>query len=338
MRASRLLSILILLQLRGRLTADALAAEFEVSVRTIYRDIDALSAAGVPVYGDRGPGGGFELLDGYRTRLTGLSAAEAEALFMIGLPGPAAALGIGPAASVAGNKLLAALPSGAGDAAGRIGSRFHLDPVNWYRAADSVPHLPAVGRAVLDEVRVTMRYESWTGERDWEVEPVGVVLKAGAWYMVARGAGKLRIFRVSNLRAFAATEEKFVRPADFDLATFWTEEMARFETELRPGIAVVDATAEGLIRLAGLGAFAEVAVAAAEGNRVRLPIETIGQAALMLLGVGPEIDVIDPPELRTALAALAGQVVARHAAALPELSHAAYMASDDRLAESPEPS
>ena len=110
MRASRLLSILMLLQLRDRLTAEVLAAEFEVSVRTIYRDIDRLAEAGVPVYADRGPGGGFRLVDGYRTRLTGLAADEVEAMFMIGLPGPAAALGMGPAASNAGRKMLASNP------------------------------------------------------------------------------------------------------------------------------------------------------------------------------------------------------------------------------------
>src|SRR6185295_10620801 len=127
MRASRLLSILILLQVRLRLTAEALAEEFEVSVRTIYRDIDALSAAGIPVYGDRGPGGGFRLLDGYRTRLTGLAPDEAEAMMMIGLPGPAAALGLASAATRAKGKLLAALPASGGEDAGRMAQRFHLD-------------------------------------------------------------------------------------------------------------------------------------------------------------------------------------------------------------------
>ena len=158
MRASRLLSILILLQLRQRLTAADLAAEFEVSERTIYRDIDALSAAGVPVYGDRGPGGGIQLLDGYRTRLTGLSANEAEAATMIGLPGPAAELGLGAATSAARNKLFAALPGGGGALADRMATRFHLDPVDWYRGHDALPHLPLIARAVLDQHRLSMRY------------------------------------------------------------------------------------------------------------------------------------------------------------------------------------
>ena len=203
MRASRLLSILILLQVRVRLTAEALAQEFGVSVRTIYRDIDGLSAAGIPIYGDRGPGGGFQLLDGYRTRLTGLATDEAQALFMIGLPGPAAALGLGSAAARARTKVLAALSPSLGEDAGRIGARFHLDPVDWYRVPEPVDHLPALARAVLDPRLVSMRYESWRSIRDWQVEPLGLVLKAGAWYVVARGGKTVRIFKVSKILELA---------------------------------------------------------------------------------------------------------------------------------------
>ena len=152
MRASRLLSMLILLQLRGRLTADVLAAEFEVSLRTIYRDIDHLSAAGIPVYADRGPGGGFRLLEGYRTKLTGLTAMEAEALALAGLPGPAADLGLGAALGAGRLKLLAAMPAGMREGAGRIGERFHLDPLELVppgrRAATSHGHRPSsMGRS-----------------------------------------------------------------------------------------------------------------------------------------------------------------------------------------------
>jgi predicted DNA-binding transcriptional regulator YafY len=181
MRASRLLSMLILLQLRGRLTADMLAAEFEVSLRTIYRDIDHLSAAGIPVYADRGPGGGFRLLDGYRTKLTGLTAAEAEALALAGLPGPAADLGLGAALGAGRLKLLAAMPAGMREGAGRIGERFHLDPLNWYRRAGPPRHLTAIAQAVWGERRLRIRYESWSTTVRRTVDPLGIVMKVGEW-------------------------------------------------------------------------------------------------------------------------------------------------------------
>lgn len=319
MRASRLLSILILLQLRMRLTAEQLAEEFEVSVRTIYRDIDALSAAGIPVYGDRGPGGGFQLLDGYRTRLTGLAADETEAMMMIGMPGPAAALGLGAAAARARGKLLAALPQAGSAEAGRMAARFHIDAAGWYQADAPPSCLPAIARAVLDQRVVAMTYESWTGVREWRIEPYGLVLKAGVWYVVGWGANKVRIFRISNILSHAVADEAFDRPADFDLPRYWAAELQRFETDLRKERAVLRASAEGLKRLARLGAYAADAVAAAGApgadgwSPVALSIETIDQAALDLLGIGPEIEVVAPPALRDCLRVLAEAVAARAA-------------------------
>jgi predicted DNA-binding transcriptional regulator YafY len=319
MRASRLLSILILLQARGRLTAEALAEEFGVSVRTIYRDIDGLSAARVPIYGDRGPGGGFQLLDGYRTELTGLGADEAQALFMIGLPGPAAALGLGSATARAGRKLLASLPPSLGEDAGRIRARIHLDPVGWYQDAEPADHLPALTRAVLDQRRITMRYESWTRVRDWRAEPLGLVLKAGAWYLVAACGKSIRIFKASKVLALAALKSTFERPAQFDLAAFWSQELVRFESRLRPRTASLRASPVGLARLAKLGAYAAGAAKTASPPdpdgwvRLVLPIEKVEQAALALLGLGPEIEVLQPTALREHLRALAEGVVGRNA-------------------------
>lgn len=317
MRASRLLSILMLLQLRDRLTAETLAAEFEVSVRTIYRDIDRLAEAGVPVYADRGPGGGFRLLDGYRTRLTGLAADEVEAMFMIGLPGPAAALGMGPAASNAGRKMLAALPRSSGDVAGRMGARFHLDPVEWYRDDEPLQQLPAIARAVLDQTVLAMTYDSWRGVREREVEPLGLVLKAGAWYLVARSDGVARIYKVANILQYEVRDTHFERPPDFDLAAWWSAETARFEAGLRTDTAQLRATATGLKRLSQLGAFAQRAVKMAgpvdeDGwSCLSLPIETIDHAALTLLGIGPEVVVLAPDALRFRLRDLAAEVVHR---------------------------
>jgi predicted DNA-binding transcriptional regulator YafY len=319
MRASRLLSIAILLQVRGRLTAEHLADEFGVSVRTIYRDVDDLSAAGIPVYGDRGPGGGFQLLDGYRTRLTGLATDEAQALFMIGLPGPAAALGLGSASARAGRKLLAALPEALGEDARRIGTRFHLDPVDWYRAAEPVPLLPELARAVLDQRRVSMTYESWKTTRDWQIEPLGLVLKAGAWYVVARTGKGVRIFKVSKILQLVAQQATFDRPEEFELAAFWSAELERFEAGLRPQKASLRASPAGLARLSRLGSYAARAASAsappdADGwTRVLLPIESVNHAALAFLGLGPEVEVLEPVALRDRLRMLAEDVVRHNA-------------------------
>jgi predicted DNA-binding transcriptional regulator YafY len=316
MRASRLLSILLLLQQRGRVTADDLAEEFEVSVRTIYRDLDELSASGIPVQGDRGPGGGFQLLEGYRTRLTGLASSEAEAMFMIGLPGPAEALGLGAAAVQAGRKLLAALPSSLSGEAGRMGARFHLDPMDWYHAEELVAHLPAIARAVLDQHPLEITYASWTETRNWRIEPLGLVLKGGAWYVVARAGKNVRIFKAANVLGQAALPDTFERPEGFDLAEFWQAELARFEAGLRPLTVVLRASPVGRQRLAKQGAYAAAAIDEAEPPdrdgwaRVRLPIENVDQAALLLLGLGPEIEVIEPEVVREQLHELARQILA----------------------------
>lgn len=317
MRASRLLSILILLQLRGRITAQALADEFEVSVRTIYRDIDSLSAAGIPVYGDSGPNGGFQLLDGYRTRLTGMGRDEAEALLLIGMPHEAGAMGLGTASERARRKVLAALPGDAGAQAQRIAARFHLDTLDWYRSARPVPFLTRVARAVLDRRALHIDYQSWTARREWQVEPWGLVLKAGNWYLVARGGGKTRIFNVADIHALEAGSDCGAAPPDFDLARWWAEAMERFEEQLRPGRARLRASPIGIQRLRLLGAFAGRAIAAApppdaQGwTELTLPVESIASAAPMLLGVGPEIDIVEPADLREAVRNLARQVLER---------------------------
>lgn len=317
MRASRLLSILILLQLRGQLTAEYLAEEFEVSVRTIYRDIDALSASGIPVYGDSGPGGGFRLFDGYRTKLTGLESDETEAMLLVGLPGAAQAMGLGDAADRARNKLLVALPGSGGDEAGRIARRFHLDTADWYRAARPTPFLARVARAVLDQQLLAMTYQSWTARRDWTVEPFGLVLKAGNWYLVANESQNIRSFNVADIIALDVLSDRFSPPAEFDLATWWVESARSFEERLRPGTAILRASPIGLQRLRLLGSFAGEAVAKAEatGNDgwhiVKLPLETIESAAPALLGIGPEIDVIEPVALGIEIARLAKLVLRR---------------------------
>lgn len=317
MRASRLVSILILLQLRRRVTAEELADEFEVSVRTIYRDVDALSAAGVPVYGDRGPGGGFQLLDGYRTKLTGLDATEAEAMLLIGLPDAARAMGLGDAARRARNKLVAALPEAGAAGANRIAGRFHLDTADWYRAERPTPFLAMVARAVLDQRQLALTYQSWKATRAWLLSPYGLVLKAANWYLVAGDGGKIRTFNVADIQSVTILDGHAATPDKFDLADWWTQSIRDFELRLRPDTARLRASPIGIQRLRLLGSFAAEAVARAgaadpEGWRiVDLPLESISAAAPMLLGIGPEIDIIAPAELASEIAALATRVLQR---------------------------
>ena len=192
-RASRLVSLLLLLQTRGHMTAPDLARELEVSVRTVYRDVEALSGAGVPVYSEAGRGGGFRLVEGYRTRLTGLSAREAEALLIGGTPGPVGELGLGTVFAAAQAKLLAALPKEVADRAFLVRQRFHLDSAGWFRPARVPPHLGAVATAVWEERRLEIVYRHPGSEEGARrvLDPLGLVLKAGVWYLVAARDGQL---------------------------------------------------------------------------------------------------------------------------------------------------
>lgn len=315
MRANRLLSILILLQLRGRLTAQTLADEFEVSERTIYRDIDELSASGVPVYADRGPGGGFALLDGYRTRLTGMTASEAETMMLVGLPGPAADLGLAEPVAMARLKLLAAVPAAASEDAARIGARFHLDPVDWYRRAAPPAHLPEIARAVWNGHRLKMRYESWTATTERTVDPLGLVLKAGAWYLVARTDRAMRTYKVAKVQALQTLGARFAPPAGFDLAAHWRRELRRFEDGMRQEEAIIRVSPAAITRLDRLGADAVEAIMrtepdAAGWREATIRIENVGRAADLLLGFADGIEVLAPAELRRELADRADRVSA----------------------------
>ena len=305
MRASRLLSILLTLQLRGRVTARELAERFEVSKRTIYRDVDELSAAGVPIYADRGVGGGFALIGGFRTELTGLTDAETEALLLAGLPAAAADLGLAEAASLGRLKLLSALPGPASDLARRVAERFHLDPVDWYRRTSPPPHLRAIAAAVWDARRVRVRYESWT-KTAWRVlEPLGLVLKAGEWYLLARASGRTGIYKVAAILAAEQLAEGFARP-EIDIARRWTDHVRRFEQSLRTAPATLRVAPRALSRLDRLGADMAEPLRAADPDpdgfrQAEVPIESIAHAAALLLGFADDIEVLGPQELRAEL-------------------------------------
>jgi predicted DNA-binding transcriptional regulator YafY len=231
MRAARLLFLVLLLQNRGRLTADELAEELGVSTRTVYRDIDSPSSAGIPVYGDAGHRGGYQLLGGYQTRLTGLHADEAESLVLAGLPGAAADLGLGEVLAAAQLKLTAALPTPLRDRAGRIRERFHLDALGWYRKQDSPPVLVALADAVWNQRRIQVRYRRWAEpqEVERELDPYGLVLKAGVWYVVAVVDGAVRTYRVSSILGLAVAKTGFERPDGFDLTAHWQDYLTAYD-------------------------------------------------------------------------------------------------------------
>ncbi|MDR7270180.1 putative DNA-binding transcriptional regulator YafY [Pelomonas saccharophila] len=323
MRASRLLSILILLQLRPQITAPALAREFEVSVRTILRDIDELSAAGVPVYAERGRGGGFKLREGFATRLNGLLGDEAQALPLLGLPGAASELGLGGASQRLKLKLQSALPGESAALAGRLQARLHVDPLDWYQGGAPTPHLPALASAVLEGKRVEIDYLSWKGERRWKAEPLGLVLKAGAWYGVMRSGQRVMMLKVANIQALTVGDESFERPADFELADWWQASTQRFERELRPEMALLRLTPEGCRRLSEKGRYAAQAVAVAVPEapvkaqrwvRVKLPIESLEQAARLVLSLAPEAQALEPTALREQIGTWARQLAGAHKA------------------------
>ncbi|MFD9216640.1 helix-turn-helix transcriptional regulator [Streptomyces sp. NPDC059544] len=320
MSASRLLSVLLLLQARGRMSARALAEELGVSVRTAYRDLTRLQAAGVPVYAEPGRGGGYQLLDGYRTRLTGMSEGEARALLLAGLPGPAADLGLEAEVTAARLKLLAALPSGLREQAARTAAVFHLDAPGWYREAEQVPHLPLFVDAVLNRRAVDVRYRRWRApqEVDRRLRSYGLVLKSGTWYLVAAAERGIATYRVDQVLDAVLSDEVFERPGDFDLGAYWTSYLGDFRSRRYTGTATIRLSPRGRRRLPDnlptevVRAVESTATAVGDEGwfEAVIPTESTEHACGELLRLGIDVEVIAPAELRRAMADTVG-VLAR---------------------------
>jgi predicted DNA-binding transcriptional regulator YafY len=303
--------MLLLLQTRGRMTAQQLADELEVSVRTIYRDAEALNAAGVPVYGDAGPAGGYQLLAGYRTRLTGLTAAEAEALVLAGLPQAAGELGLGTVLAAAQLKLQAALPAELRERSARIQERFLLDAPGWYADGDDSPYLAGVADAVWNQRVIEIRYHRWVAPTEVTrvVEPHGIVLKGGRWYLVGRTGGQLRTYRVSQIVALVTGDEVFAREPGFDLPGYWAAQVTDFRTRLYQGDATIRLSPAGRERLGELfsapvvDAVNQTASAPDATGWITavIPIESLQHAHGELLRLGADAEVMGPAELRERL-------------------------------------
>ncbi len=324
MRASRLLSLLLMLQSRGRMTARELADELEVSIRTIYRDMDALTESGVPVYADRGPDGGYSLLEGYRPQLTGMSAEEADQLARAELSAPAAELGLGRVLAAAQLKVHAALPNELAERSRRIAERFHLDAPGWFREADHVPTLTGIADAVWNQRVVRVRYRRWGDEEvERELDPLGVVLKAGVWYLVAApdDGGSPRTYRVARIVSLETLDARFERPDGFDLWRYWNEGTSELTSALYQAEAAVRLSPSGM-ELAPVVLRPHTARALAEREWpidddgwtcAVIPVESIAAARSELLTLGAEVEVVSPTALReqmrdaaSALAALYG--------------------------------
>lgn len=311
----------MLLQTRGRMSASELAREFEVSVRTVHRDIDQLSAAGIPVYADRGRAGGFQLMDGYRTKLTGLTQAEAEALLLAGLPGPAAQLGLSDLLSAARLKLLAALPANIQRDAERIAARFHLDPVAWFHSADPLPQLQTVAQAVWASRYLSIRYRNDGAVYPRKLGPLGLVLKSGVWYLVAQSGKSIRTYRVAQICEAEISKENFARPRSFDLAAHWEAASRAYEAGLYREHAELRLSPRGMALLEMLGANVRHAAAVSAKRdrrgwtRCTLPIESVSQAARDFMWLGEEVEVLGPPALRARIAEIAKAMEQRHSCA-----------------------
>jgi predicted DNA-binding transcriptional regulator YafY len=312
MKSDRLISTLMLLQAHGRLTARAVAERLEVSPRTVHRDMESLCAAGVPVFALRGAHGGWQLDDNWRTRVPGLDRAELEAL-LLAQPRVVGDSRLTRAAERALDKLMASLPPDLRDAASVLRQRLHVDATGWAFVPEDLSLLPVVQDAVSLERRLAIRYRP--RGRDSEprtVDPLGLVAKGGAWYLVANTPDGLRSYRVSRIEQARVLDEAAVRPPGFDLAAYWrasTEELRRSWTRYETTLRLSPSAARSVARW-------RPAVAAADDTpdgwrTLRVPFDDEAQACFVVLGLGAGVDVLEPAALRERAAAEMRAALAR---------------------------
>lgn len=317
------MALLLHLQREGRATAGQLATLLEVSERTIYRDISALQAAGVPLWTEAGPRGGVRLVEGWRTDLDGLTADEAGSLFLSGAPGAASDLGLGTVLVAAQTKVLSTLPPELRARAGRVRERFLLDAPDWFHHAREVDHLETVADSVWSGRRLDVRYRRSDREVRRRLDPLGLVCKAGAWYLVAGTAtGDIRTYRVDRITAATSREERADRPDGFDLGSFWAASAADFNRSMLRDRVRLRLGPRGFANLryvadeqAALEAVADASEPDGEGWRtVDLAVESVPVAAHQLVALGGEVEALAPPALRTLLAEVGRAILARNAA------------------------
>lgn len=315
MRADRLLSILLLLQVNRRLTARELAQRLEVSERTIHRDMEALSTAGIPVIAERGSGGGWGLLEAYSTDLTGLNEAEIQALFLTKPARLLADLGLHKASEAAFIKLLAALPSLSRRDAEYMRQRIHIDATGWHYTEENVSSLPTLQEAIWQERKLHLTYQrgdSTTVER--LVDPLGLVAKGSTWYLVAAVEGDIRTYRVSRVQSARMTDQACVRPQGFDLAASWAQSSTHFVANLPRYPVTVRIASDVLEQVYRAGRYARIEHSEppdAKGwIKLHLLFEMEEAACGYLLSFGTQVEIVEPQTLREKVIQLANSIVA----------------------------
>lgn len=315
MRADRLLSILLLLQVHRRQTARELARRLEVSERTIHRDMDALSAAGFPVFAERGTGGGWMLVEGYKTNLTGLNKDEIQALFLTKPLRLLADLGLDKASDAAMLKLSAALPSAHRDNAEHARQRIHIDISGWHRSKEVARLLPVLQQAVWQERKLRFSYERGGGCEAVErlANPLGLVAKGSVWYLVAVVDGDVRSYRVSRVVSAELTGEPCVRPRGFDLAEYWEQSTVSFKTNLPRYQAIVRAHPDVFPRMNFAGRFARIEQAYPPDSdgwiKVAMRFDVEEMAIEYALSFGAKMEVVEPASLREKVIEAATEVI-----------------------------
>ena len=325
MRADRLVRLVLLLQARGQSTAQSLAGELEVSVRTIYRDLEALSAAGVPVRAESGPGGGCQLLDGYSFALRSMRPEEAEALLILGVPGAVAELGLAGVVTAAQRQIR--VTAGL-EAAGQPEQLVHLDMPRWFRGGEDAPCLRTLAEALRRQRRLALRYRRAADDQsrpssERPVNPLGLVNKAGIWYLVASATagGKVSVYRAGRIATARILADRSERPAGFDIGAFWKSWSAEFEAS-RPRFHVsllASAAAQGafgeVFGDGGARALADAGPADERGWReVTLSFEHETAAVHRLAGFGGEVQVLAPASVSERLLSTAREILDRYGA------------------------
>jgi predicted DNA-binding transcriptional regulator YafY len=307
MKADRLMSALLLLQAHGRLTGGELARRLEVSVRTVHRDMEALGAAGVPVFALRGAAGGWQLAEEWRTRVPGLDAAELRALLMA-QPRVLGDARLAQAAERALDKLMAALPASLREQATAMRQRLHVDATGWRGVPEDLSMLPIVQDAVTRDRKLSFRYlRADRQEVERTVDPLGLVAKGGAWYLVARTPDGFRTYRVSRVAEAKLLEEPCERPLDFDLAAYWkasTEELQKGRSRFEVILRLAPRTAESIKTWESTSPVEGAEAGDAEGwVTLRVHFHDEEHACFVALGLGPRAEVLAPASLRDRVAA-----------------------------------